>query len=113
MQRENVSFYGCSTFSEYMVVAAIFVCKVDSSAGLDKVCLLSCGISTGYGTAVNMAKVEPGSNCAVFGLGAVGLSAIMSCKKAGAARIIGVDSNPAKFETGKQFGATECVNPKE
>lgn len=73
---------------------------MDSSAGLDKVCLLGCGISTGYGAALNTAKVEPGSNCAVFGLGAVGLAAIMGCKKAGASRIIGVDINPAKFETG-------------
>jgi len=74
--------------------------QVDSSAGLDKVCLLGCGISTGYGAALNTAKVEPGSNCAVFGLGAVGLAAIMGCKTAGASRIIGVDINPAKFETG-------------
>jgi len=73
---------------------------VDSSAGLDKVCLLGCGISTGYGAALNTAKVEPGSTCAVFGLGAVGLAAIMGCVKAGAARVIGVDINPDKFETG-------------
>lgn len=73
---------------------------MDSGAGLDKVCLLGCGISTGYGAALNTAKVEPGSNCAVFGLGAVGLAAIMGCKKAGAACIIGVDINPVKFETG-------------
>lgn len=106
-------FMGCSTFSEYTVVAAISVCKVDSSAGLDKVCLLGCGISTGYGAALNTAKVEPGSSCAVFGLGAVGLATIMGCKKAGASRIIGVDINPAKFETAKQFGATECVNPND
>lgn len=106
-------FMGCSTFSEYTVVAAISVCKVDSSAGLDKVCLLGCGISTGYGAALNTAKVEPGSTCAVFGLGAVGLAALMGCKKAGASRIIGVDINPAKFETAKQFGATECVNPND
>lgn len=106
-------FMGCSTFSEYTVVAAISVCKVDSSAGLDKVCLLGCGISTGYGAALNTAKVEPGSSCAVFGLGAVGLAAIMGCQKAGASCIIGVDINPAKFETAKQFGATECVNPND
>jgi len=73
---------------------------VDSNAGLDKVCLLGCGISTGYGAALNTAKVEPGSNCAVFGLGAVGLAAVMGCRKAGAACIIGVDTNSAKFETG-------------
>jgi len=74
--------------------------QVDSSAGLDKVCLLGCGISTGYGAALNTAKVEPGSTCAVFGVGAVGLAAIMGCKKAGAGRIIAVDINNSKFETG-------------
>jgi len=74
---------------------------VDSDAGLDKVCLLGCGISTGYGAALNTAKVEAGSNCAVFGLGAVGLATVMGCKKSGASRIIGVDVNPAKFETGR------------
>lgn len=73
---------------------------MDNSAGLDKVCLLGCGISTGYGAALNTAKVEPGSTCAIFGLGAVGLAAVMGCKTAGASRIIGVDVNPAKFETG-------------
>ncbi|KAK3582700.1 hypothetical protein CHS0354_013051 [Potamilus streckersoni] len=106
-------FMGCSTFSEYTVVAEISVCKVNPSAPLDKVCLLGCGISTGYGAALNTAKVEPGSNCAVWGLGAVGLAAVMGCKAAGASRIIGIDINPDKFEIAKQFGATECVNPKD
>jgi S-(hydroxymethyl)glutathione dehydrogenase/alcohol dehydrogenase len=106
-------FMGCSTFSEYTVVADISLCKVNPLAGLDKVCLLGCGISTGYGAALNTARVEPGSTCAVWGLGAVGLATIMGCKKAGASRIIGIDINPAKFDTAKQFGATECVNPSE
>jgi S-(hydroxymethyl)glutathione dehydrogenase/alcohol dehydrogenase len=74
--------------------------QVDPAAGLDKVCLLGCGISTGYGAALNTAKVEPGSTCGVWGLGAVGLAAIMGCKKAGASRIIAVDINKGKFETG-------------
>lgn len=106
-------FMGCSSFSEYTVVADISVCKVDPAAPLDKVCLLGCGISTGYGAALNTAKVEPGSTCAVWGLGAVGLAVLMGCQAAGASRIIGVDINPDKFETAKQFGATECVNPKD
>ncbi|KAK2848865.1 hypothetical protein Q5P01_008699 [Channa striata] len=87
-------FMGTSTFSEYTVVADISLAKVNESAPLDKVCLLGCGISTGYGAALNTAKVEPGSTCAVFGLGAVGLAVIMGCKVAGATRIIGVDINP-------------------
>ena len=74
---------------------------MSEAADLGKVCLLGCGISTGYGAALNTAKVEKGSTCAVWGLGAVGLAVIMGCKAAGAARIIGVDINPDKFETGK------------
>ena len=74
---------------------------MNEAADLGKVCLLGCGISTGYGAALNTAKVEQGSTCAVWGLGAVGLAAIMGCKAAGASRIIGVDINPDKFETGK------------
>uniref|UniRef100_A0A672ZF39 S-(hydroxymethyl)glutathione dehydrogenase n=1 Tax=Sphaeramia orbicularis TaxID=375764 RepID=A0A672ZF39_9TELE len=106
-------FMGTSTFSEYTVVADISLAKVNDKAALDKVCLLGCGISTGYGAAINTAKVEPGSTCAIFGLGAVGLAVIMGCKAAGATRIIGVDINPEKFEKAKEFGATECVNSKE
>ncbi|XP_026852469.2 alcohol dehydrogenase class-3 [Electrophorus electricus] len=106
-------FMGTSTFSEYTVVAEISLAKVDEKAPLDKVCLLGCGISTGYGAALNTAKVEAGSTCAVFGLGAVGLAAVMGCKAAGAARIIGVDINPERFKMAKTFGATDFVNPKE
>ncbi|XP_071371239.1 alcohol dehydrogenase class-3 chain L [Centroberyx affinis] len=106
-------FMGCSTFSEYTVVADISLAKVNKMAPLDKVCLLGCGITTGYGAALNTAKVEAGSTCAVFGLGALGLAAIMGCKAAGAARIIGVDLNPDKFKTAREFGATDTVNPKD
>ncbi|MBN3282519.1 ADHX dehydrogenase, partial [Polyodon spathula] len=104
---------GTSTFSEYTVVTDISVAKVDDSAPLDKVCLLGCGISTGYGAALNTAKVEPGSSCAVFGLGAVGLATVMGCKAAGASRIIVVDINKDKFIKAKEFGATEFVNPND
>ncbi|XP_059821427.1 alcohol dehydrogenase class-3 [Hypanus sabinus] len=106
-------YMGTSTFSEYTVVADISLAKIDDAAPLDKVCLLGCGISTGYGAALNTAKVEPGSTCAVFGLGGVGLATIMGCKVAGATRIIGVDVNKSKFAKAMEFGATECVNPKD
>jgi S-(hydroxymethyl)glutathione dehydrogenase/alcohol dehydrogenase len=106
-------FMGTSTFSEYTVVAEISVAKVSPEAPLDKVCLLGCGISTGYGAALNTAKVEPGSTCAVWGLGAVGLATIMGCKAAGAAQVIGIDINPDKFNIAQQFGATSCINPKD
>ncbi|KAM6968980.1 alcohol dehydrogenase 1 isoform 1-T1 [Tautogolabrus adspersus] len=106
-------FVGTSTFSEYTVVNDLAVAKIDPAAPLDKVCLIGCGICTGYGAAVNTAKVEPGSTCAVFGLGAVGLAAVMGCQAAGAKRIIAVDINPDKFEKAKVFGATDFVNPKD
>lgn len=106
-------FMGCSTFSNYTVVAEISVCKVNISAPLEKVCLLGCGISTGFGAALNSAKVEPGSSVAIWGLGAVGLAVAMGCKAAGAGRIIGVDINSNKFEKGKLFGCTEFVNPND
>ncbi|KAM9355362.1 alcohol dehydrogenase 1-like isoform 1-T1 [Pholidichthys leucotaenia] len=108
-----LQFAGTSTFSEYTVINQSQVAKVNSAAPLDKVCLLGCGVSTGYGAAVNTAQVEPGSSCAVFGLGAVGLAAVMGCKAAGAKRIIAVDINPEKEEKGKVFGATDFVNPKD
>jgi len=106
-------FMGTSTFSEYTVVAEVSCAKVNEKAPLDKVCLLGCGISTGYGAVLNTAKAEKGSTAAIWGLGAVGLAVIMGCKAAGCSRIIGVDINPGKFELAKQFGATECINPKD
>ncbi|MED6295251.1 hypothetical protein CHARACLAT_029715, partial [Characodon lateralis] len=106
-------FMGTSTFSEYTVIDQIAVTKIDPAAPLDKVCLLGCGICTGYGAAVNTAKVEPGSTCAVFGLGAVGLAAVMGCRAAGAKRIIAIDINPDKAEKAKVLGATDFVNPKD
>ncbi|XP_022606081.1 alcohol dehydrogenase 1-like isoform X1 [Seriola dumerili] len=111
--KKVLPFVGTSTFSEYTVVNQIAVAKIDPAAPLDKVCLLGCGICTGYGAAVNTAKVEPGSTCAVFGLGAVGLAAVMGCKAAGAKRIFAVDINPDKFGKAKVFGATDFVNPKD
>ena len=80
---------------------ATFYKQVNKEAPLEKVCLLGCGITTGYGAAMNTAGVEPGSICAIWGLGAVGLATVMGCKAAGASRVIGVDINPDKFETGK------------
>lgn len=106
-------YMGTSTFSEFTVLPEIAVGKVDQSAALDQVCLLGCGISTGYGAAVNTADVQPGDTVAIFGLGAVGLAVANGCRDRGASRIIGVDLNTAKFELSKKFGVTECVNPKD
>ncbi|XP_062991517.1 all-trans-retinol dehydrogenase [NAD(+)] ADH4-like [Elgaria multicarinata webbii] len=106
-------FMGTSTFSEYTVVAESSLAKIDAAAPLDKVCLIGCGFSTGYGAAINTAKVEPGFTCAVFGLGGVGLSAVMGCKVAGASRIFGIDINKNKFALAKELGATDCLHPQE
>jgi len=106
-------FMGTSTFSEYTVVPEISVAKVADDAPLEKVCLLGCGITTGYGAVMNTMKVEPGSKVAVFGLGGVGLAVIMGAKAAGAAEIIAVDINPGKFARAQEFGATVCVNPAD
>ncbi|XP_020510900.2 alcohol dehydrogenase class-3 [Labrus bergylta] len=106
-------FLGVSSFSQYTVVPDSSLTKIRSDAPLDKVCLLGCGVSTGYGAALKTGKVEKDSTCAVFGLGAVGLAAVMGCKAAGARRIIGIDINPAKFEKAVTLGATDCVNPTD
>lgn len=106
------TFMGCSTFSQYTVVADVSICKITEAAPLEKVCLLGCGVPTGYGAALNTAKVEHGSTCAIWGLGTVGLAVALGCKVAGAKRIIGIDINSSKYEVAKKFGVTECINPK-
>ena len=106
-------YMGTSTFSEYTVLPEISVAKISKDAPLEKVCLLGCGVTTGIGAVLNTAKVKPGDTVAIFGLGGIGLSAVIGAVKAKASRIIAIDINPAKFEIAKQLGATECVNPKD
>ncbi|KAM4706835.1 alcohol dehydrogenase 1-like [Discoglossus pictus] len=106
-------FQHTSTFTEYTVCDEIAVAKIDDNAPLDNTCLIGCGFSTGYGSAINTAKVQTGSTCAVFGLGGVGLAVVMGCKAAGASRIIGIDINKDKFEKAKELGVTECINPND
>jgi S-(hydroxymethyl)glutathione dehydrogenase/alcohol dehydrogenase len=105
-------YMGTSTFSEYTVLPEIAVAKINPAAPLDKVCLLGCGITTGIGAVLNTAKVRPGSIAAVFGLGGIGLSVIQGLVMAKAARIIGIDSNPRKFEMARNLGATEFIEPE-
>ena len=104
-------YMGTSTFSEYTVVPEISLAKISKQAPLDKVCLLGCGITTGIGAVLNTAKAEAGSTIAVFGLGGIGLSVIQGAQMANADRIIAIDTNAGKFETARQFGATDCINP--
>lgn len=106
-------YMGTSTFSEYTVCLEISVAKINADAPLEKVGLLGCGISTGYGAVLNTAKVEKGSTVAIWGLGGIGLACIMGAVEAGAKQIIGIDTNPAKFKLAMEFGATECVNPHD
>jgi len=106
-------YMGCSTFSEYTVLPEISLAKISKDAPLEKVCLLGCGVTTGIGAVLNTAKVEEGATVAVFGLGGIGLAAIIGARMVKASRIIAIDINPAKFEIAKQLGATDCVNPKD
>nr|WP_265950291.1 S-(hydroxymethyl)glutathione dehydrogenase/class III alcohol dehydrogenase [Dechloromonas sp. A34] len=106
-------YMGCSTFSEYTVLPEISLAKIAKDAPLEKVCLLGCGVTTGIGAVLNTAKVEAGATVAIFGLGGIGLAAIIGATMAKASRIIAIDINPAKFEIARQLGATDCVNPKD
>src|SRR5439155_13129902 len=104
-------YMGTSTFAECTVVPEIALAKIRRDAPLEKVCLLGCGITTGIGAVLNTAKVHPGASVAVFGLGGIGLSVVQGCVMAGAARIIAIDTNPAKFAMARALGATDCVDP--
>ncbi|MFT6552455.1 MAG: S-(hydroxymethyl)glutathione dehydrogenase/alcohol dehydrogenase [Zhongshania marina] len=105
-------YMGCSTFSEYTVLPEISLAKVNPSAPLEEVCLLGCGVTTGMGAVMNTAKVKEGDTVAIFGLGGIGLSAVIGAVMAKASRIIAIDINESKFELAKKLGATDCVNPK-
>src|SRR5690606_19509107 len=106
-------YMGCSTFAEFAVLPESSLAKIPKEAPLEKVCLLGCGVPTGIGAVLNTAKVEEGATVAVFGLGGIGLAAIIGAVMAKASRIIAIDINPDKFEIARQLGATDCVNPKD
>jgi len=106
-------YMGCSTFSNFTVLPEIAVAKIREDAPFDKVCYIGCGVTTGIGAVINTAKVEPGANVVVFGLGGIGLNVVQGARMAGANKIIGVDLNPARKTLGEQFGMTHFVNPKD
>ena len=106
-------YMGTSTFANYTVLPEIAVAKIHDDAPLDKVCLIGCGVTTGLGAVINTAKVEPGANVVVFGLGGIGLNGIQGAKMVGAGKIVGVDINPDKREMAELYGMTDFVNPKE
>jgi S-(hydroxymethyl)glutathione dehydrogenase/alcohol dehydrogenase len=106
-------YMGCSTFSNFTVLPEIALAKIREDAPFDKVCYIGCGVTTGVGAVINTAKVQPGDNVVVFGLGGIGLNVIQGARLAGANKIVGVDLNPARKELAEQFGMTHFVNPKE
>ena len=106
-------YMGTSTFANHTVLPEIAVAKVREDAPFDKICYIGCGVTTGIGAVINTAKVEPGSNCVVFGLGGIGLNVIQGLRLVGADIIVGVDLNPAKRPLAERFGMTHFVNPSE
>ena len=106
-------YMGTSTFANYTVLPEIAVAKTRDDAPFDKVCYIGCGVTTGIGAVIHTAKVEPGANVVVFGLGGIGLNVIQGARMVGANMIIGVDINPSKRELAEKFGMTHFVNPKE
>ena len=106
-------YMGTSTFSEYTVLPEISIAKVDPAAPLEEVCLLGCGVTTGIGAVMNTAKVKEGEGVAIFGLGGIGLSAVIGARLAKAGRIIAIDINESKFELARKLGATDCINPND
>ncbi len=104
-------YMGCSTFSNYSVLPEIALAKIRKDAPFDMVCYIGCGVTTGVGAVINTAKVEPGANVVVFGLGGIGLNVIQGAKLVGANMIVGVDLNPEREAIGRNFGMTHFVNP--
>lgn len=106
-------YMGTSTFSNFTVLPEIAVAKVREDAPFDKICYIGCGVTTGIGAVINTAKVKPGDNVVVFGLGGIGLNVIQGARLAGANMIVGVDLNPARQALGEKFGMTHFANPNE
>ena len=111
---EKIHHYmGTSTFSNWTVVPEIALAKIRPDAPFDKVCYIGCGVTTGVGAVINTAKVQPGDNVIVFGLGGIGLNVIQGARMVGANMIVGVDTNPSKKDIAEKFGMTHFVNPNE
>ncbi len=112
--KEPIRHYmGCSTFSNHTVMPEIALAKVREDAPFDKICYIGCGVTTGIGAVIYTAKVWPGANVAVFGLGGIGLNVIQGARMVGADKIIGIDTNPAKRAMAEKFGMTHFINPDE
>ncbi len=106
-------YMGCSTFANYTVVPEIALAKVRQDAPFDAICYIGCGVTTGIGAVIFTAKVEPGANVVVFGLGGIGLNVVQGARLAGANMIVGVDLNPRREALGRKLGMTHFVNPSQ
>jgi S-(hydroxymethyl)glutathione dehydrogenase/alcohol dehydrogenase len=106
-------YMGCSTFANHTVMPEIALAKVREDAPFETICYIGCGVTTGVGAAIWTAKVWPGANVAVFGLGGIGLNVLQGARMAGADKIIGIDLNPARVEMARRFGMTHFINPDE
>jgi len=106
-------YMGCSTFSNYTVLPEIALAKIREDAPFEKVCYIGCGVTTGIGAVINTARVEPGANVVVFGLGGIGLNVLQGARMVGANMIIGVDLNNDRRAIAEKFGMTHFVNPKD
>ncbi len=106
-------YMGCSTFSNFTVLPEIALAKVREDAPFDKICYIGCGVTTGIGAVIYTAKVWPGANVAVFGLGGIGLNVVQGARMAGADKIIGIDLNPGRRAMAEKFGMTDFINPAE
>ena len=106
-------YMGCSTFANYTVMPEIALAKVRDDAPFEKICYIGCGVTTGIGAVIFTARVEPGANVVVFGLGGIGLNVVQGARIAGADMIVGIDVNPAREELARKFGLTHFVNPKQ
>jgi S-(hydroxymethyl)glutathione dehydrogenase/alcohol dehydrogenase len=106
-------YMGCSTFANFTVLPEIALAKVREDAPFDKICYIGCGVTTGIGAVFNTAKVQPGDNVVVFGLGGIGLNVIQGARIAGANKIVGVDLNNGRKPMAEKFGMTHFVNPAE
>ena len=111
--RQLNHYMGCSTFANFTVLPEIALAKIRADAPFDKVCYIGCGVTTGIGAVINTAKVEPGANVVVFGLGGIGLNVVQGARMVGASMIVGVDLNAAREALARKFGLTHFVNPKD
>lgn len=110
---EVFHYMGCSTFANFTILPEIALAKVREDAPFDKICYIGCGVTTGIGAVIYTAKVWPGANVVVFGLGGIGLNVLQAARMVGADKIIGVDINPARQEMARKFGMTHFINPRE